>query len=102
LRDLGVVGEPELLEAFEQREPGLEQASSFSSLGTFVHLGFEQRRQIRDRGLLLPDGFGGHLPKPGFDRRELELAGVRVDQRLQRRGLRAVSCGGVGHRRGSQ
>jgi hypothetical protein len=43
-----------------------------------VHLGLQQRRQIRDRGLLLADGFAGHLPKPGFHGRELQLGGVRA------------------------
>ena len=36
LRDLGVISEPELLQAFEQREPRVEQPSAFASLGAFL------------------------------------------------------------------
>ena len=50
---LRVICEPELLQAFEQREAGVEESSALAALGAFVHLGFEQRCQVRDRCLLL-------------------------------------------------
>jgi hypothetical protein len=73
LRDLGVISEPELLQALEQREAGVYESPAFSAFRAFVHLGLQQRREIGDRGLLLAQSFGGHLPKPGFHGRELEL-----------------------------
>ena len=92
LRHAGVISEPELLQALEQREPRVQQPPAFAAFGAFVHLGLEQRREVRDRGLLLAGRLRGHLPEPGLDGRELQLGRVRLDQRLQRRGLQR-SCG---------
>jgi hypothetical protein len=39
----------------------------------------------REGGLLLADDFFGHLPEAAADGGELELDGVRVDQRFERR-----------------
>jgi hypothetical protein len=52
LRDLRVVGEAEVLQAFDLREPRVDQprVPALSALG---HLGFEQRGEVGDRGLLL-------------------------------------------------
>ena len=86
LRDLGVIGEPEVLQAFDLREPRVDQAAFLAALGAFGHLGFQQRGEIGDRGLLLADRFCGESAEPPADGRELELDGVRVDQRLQRGG----------------
>ena len=59
LRDLRVIGEPEVLEPFDRREPGVDQPAFLASLGAFGHLGLEQRREIGDRSLLLADRFLG-------------------------------------------
>ena len=63
-----------------------------AALGALGHLGLQQRGEVGDRGLLLAERFGGQLPEPAADGRELQLDRVRLDQRLQRLGLRV---GGV-------
>ena len=90
LRDLRVVGEAEVLEAFDLREPGVDQPALLAPLGAFGHLGLEQRGRVRDRGLLLAEGFGGQRPEPAADGREFQLDRVRLDQRFQGRGLRVA------------
>jgi hypothetical protein len=96
LRDLGVVGEPEVLEALDLREPRVDQPALLAALGAFGHLGLQQRGQVRDRGLLFTQRFGGERFEAAADGREFELDRVRLDQRLQRGGLRVA--GGRGHR----
>ena len=59
-RDLGVVVEAELLEAFDDRETRVDQSAFLASLGAFLVLGFQQRGEVRDRGLLL----AGRLGRP--------------------------------------
>ena len=66
-----------------------------AAFGAFGHLGFQQRAEVGDRGLLLARRFGGQRAEAPADGRELELDGVRLDQRLQRRGL---GVGRGGHR----
>jgi hypothetical protein len=88
LRHLGVVSELEFLQPLDDREPRVDQASLLAAFGAFGHLGFEQRGEVGDRGLLLAGCFGGHLPEPALDGREFELGRVRLDQRLQGLGLR--------------
>ena len=61
LRDLGVVGEAEILQAFDLREPGVDQPSALATVGAFGHLRFQQRAKVRDRGLLLAQRFGREL-----------------------------------------
>src|SRR5450755_1492168 len=100
LRDLRVVLEAEILEAFDVREPCVDQAAFLASLGAFGHLGLEQRGEIRDRGLLLAERFRGQRPEASADSRELQLDSVRLDQRLQCGGLRV--SGGGGHRSSSR
>lgn len=73
LRDLRVVGEPELLQAFEQREAGVQQATTFAAFGALLVLGFQERGEVRDRGLLLAGRLSGHLPEPRLDGREFQL-----------------------------
>ena len=68
LRDLRVVREPEVLQSLDLREPGVDQPALLSALGPFGHLGFQQRGEIRDRGLLLADGFLGHARGTGGGR----------------------------------
>ena len=58
------------------------------ALGALGHLGFQQRPEVGDRRLLLARGLGGQCAETPADGRELELDRVRLDQRLQRRGLR--------------
>ena len=92
---VGVVGEAEVLQALDQREARVDQAAAFAALGAFGHLGLQQRGEVGDRGLLLAGGFGGERAEAAADGRQLELDRVRLDQRLQRRGLR-VRCGVIG------
>ena len=61
LRDLRVVGEAEVLEAFDLREPRVDQPALLATLGAFGHLGLQQRAEVRDRGLLLAERLGGQL-----------------------------------------
>jgi RNA-directed DNA polymerase len=93
LWDFGVVVEAELLEAFEHREPCFEDPSAFSPFAALVHLGLQQGREVRDGGLLLADGLLGHLPEPGFHRREFQLRREAGDlkkvRQLQRLMLRS-------------
>jgi hypothetical protein len=79
LGHLGVVGETEILQAFDDWEPSIDQPPAFASLGSFLVLGFQQRRQIGNRGLLLARRLGGELPEPTLDGGELELGRVRLD-----------------------
>ena len=92
LRDVRVVGEDELLEAFDLREARVDQAPSFAAFGAFGHLGLKQRAEVGGRRLLLARGFGGERAEAATDGRELELDRVRLDQRFQRGGLRAACC----------
>ncbi len=96
LWNLGVVGEPEVLEAFDLREPGVDQPAFLATLGAFGHLRFQQRGEVRDRGLLLAERFGGERFEPAPHGWELQLDRVRLDQRFQRGDLRVA--GGCGHR----
>ena len=96
LRDRRVVGEDEVLQAFDLREARVDQAPAFAALGAFGHLGLQQRAEVGDRGLLLARRFVGEGAEAAADGRELELDRVRLDQRFQGRGLR-VACRG-GHR----
>ena len=41
LRDLGVISEPEVLQSFDQREPGVDQPAPLAPLGAFGDLGFQ-------------------------------------------------------------
>ena len=91
---VGVVGEAEVLEALDLREARVDQAASFAAFGAFGHLGLQQRAEVGDRGLLLARGLGGERAEAAADGRELELDRVRLDQRLQRRGLRVAGRGG--------
>ena len=50
---LGLSCEAEVLEAFDLREPCVDQPALLAPLGAFGHLGLEQRAEVRDRGLLL-------------------------------------------------
>ena len=93
LRDLRVVGEAEVLEPFDLREAGVDQPAPLAAFGAFGHLGLQQRAEVGDRGLLLAGRLGGQCAEAAADGRELQLDRVRLDQRLQRRGLR-VACGG--------
>ena len=97
LGDLGVVGEPEVLEPFDLREPCVDQSALLAPLGAFGHLRLQQRPEIGDGGLLLAERFGRECFESAADGRELQLDRVRLDQRLERGGLRAASGGG-GHR----
>ena len=63
LRDLRVVCEPEVLEAFNLREAGVDQPALLAAFGTFGHLGLKQRGEVGDRGLLLADRFVGQARK---------------------------------------
>ena len=93
LRDLRVISEPEVLQPFDLREPRVDQPALLAALGAFGHLGLQQRGEVGDRGLLLADGFLGQRAEAAADGRELELDGVRVDQRLQRGGAGVLRGG---------
>ena len=94
LGDLGVVGEAEVLQALDLREARVDQAALLAALGALGHLGLQQRGEVGGRGLLLAGGLGGERAEAPADGRELELDRVRLDQRLQRRGLRVLRrCG---------
>ena len=77
------------------REARVDQAAALAAFGAFGHLGLQQRAEVGDRRLLLARGLGGERAEAAADGRELELDRVRLDQRLQRRGLRVR---GGGHR----
>ena len=96
LRHVGVILEAEVLQAFDLREAGVDQSALLAPLGAFGHLGLQQRPEVGDRGLLLAQRFGRERPEAPADGRELQLDRVRLDQRLQRRGLRVA--GRRGHR----
>ena len=68
LRDVGVVGEAEVLEALDGREAGVDQAALLAALGAFGHLGLQQRGEVGDRRLLLAGGLGGQLRGSGGGR----------------------------------
>ena len=87
LRDLGVVLEAEVLEAFDLREAGVDQPALLATFGAFGHLGLQQRAEVRDRGLLLAERFGRERSEAAADGGELELDRVRLDQRFQRCGV---------------
>jgi hypothetical protein len=59
LRDLGVLSEAEVLQSFDDWEPGVEQSSFLASLGAFLDLCLEQRSEVGERGLLLAGRFDG-------------------------------------------
>ena len=59
LGHLRVVFEAKILQALDQGEPGVEQATSLAPLGTLLHLGLEKRGEVGERGLLLAGGLGG-------------------------------------------
>ena len=65
-----------------------------AAFGAFGHLGLQQRAEVGDRRLLLARGLRGERAEAAADGRELELDRVRLDQRLQRRGLRVLGRGG--------
>ena len=69
MRDLGVVLEAEVLEAFDLREPSVDQPALLATFGAFGHLGLQERGEVRDRGLLLAERFGGQLPEAPSDGR---------------------------------
>jgi hypothetical protein len=48
LRDGGVVGEAEVLQALDGREAGVDQAPLLAALGAFGHVGFQQRAEVGD------------------------------------------------------
>ena len=96
LGDLGVVGEAEVLEALDGGEARVDQAAFLAALGALGHLGFQQRGEISGRGLLLARGLLGERAEAAPDGRQLELDRVRLDERLERRGLRVLR--GRGHR----
>jgi hypothetical protein len=83
----------EVLEAFDLREPRVDQPAFLAALGAFGHLGLQQRGQVRDRGLLLTQRFSGQGFEPAANRREFQLDRVRLDQRLQRGGRRVAGRG---------
>jgi hypothetical protein len=58
LRDGRGVVEVKVLQAFDQREPRVEQPAAFAAFGD---LGVQQRGQVGDRRLLLADGVGSEL-----------------------------------------
>ena len=97
LGDRRVVGEDEVLEAFDLGEARVDQAPAFAAFGAFLVLGFQQRAEVGDRGLLLAQRLLGERAEAPADGRELELDRVRLDQRLQGRGLRVARRRG-GHR----
>jgi hypothetical protein len=88
LGHLGVVFEVEVLQSFDDREASVEQSAPLAPLGALLHLGLQQRGEVRERGLLLAGGLGRELPEAGADRGQVQLAGVRFHERLQRLGLR--------------
>jgi hypothetical protein len=79
------------------REPRVDQPALLATLSAFSHLGLEQCAEVRDRGLLLAERFGGECFEPAADGREFEVDRVRLDQRFQRCGL-CVAGGCGGHR----
>jgi hypothetical protein len=87
LRHLGVLGEAEVLQSFDDREPSVEQSSPLASLGAFLDFSFQEGGEIGERGLLLTDRFGRERAEPLPDRGEVQLAGVRLDERFQRLGF---------------
>ena len=84
LGDVGVVGEAEVLQALDDRELGVQQPAAFAALGALGDLGLQQRGEVGDRGLLLARGFLGERAEASSDGRQVQLGGVRVDQRLER------------------
>ena len=91
LRHVGVVVEAEVVEPFQQGEAGVEEPPSFAALGSLLHLALEQRGEVGERRLLGAGRFGGERAEAAADGRQVQLGGVRVDERLERRevGLRA-------------
>jgi len=87
LGDLRVLVEAEILESFDQREARVDEASSFASLGAFLDFCFQERGEVRERGLLLAGRFGRERSEPSPDCGEVQLAGVRFDERFERLGL---------------
>jgi hypothetical protein len=69
LRHRGVVVEAEVLEPFVEGEAGVEEASALSAFGPFGDLGFEQRGEVGERGLLGAGCFGGEGAEAAADGR---------------------------------
>ena len=92
LRHLRVVLEAELLEPLDDREARVDQPAALAALGALLVLCLEQGREVGGRRLLLAGSFLGERPEAALDRRQLELGGVRFDERLERRGLRVASA----------
>jgi hypothetical protein len=90
LGHVGVVLEAEVLESLDEREAGVEQPAAFATLRALGDLGVEQRGEVGDRGLLLAHRIGGELAEAAADGGELELDGVRFDERLDRGRLRVA------------
>ena len=65
LGHLGVIVEAEVLEPFDDREPGVDQPALFAAFGALGDLGLKQRGEVGERGLLLARCLGGELPEPG-------------------------------------
>ena len=59
LRDLRVVLKPEVLQPLDLRKPRVDQPALLPALGPLGRLGFQQRGQVGDRGLLFADRFFG-------------------------------------------
>ena len=55
LGDFRVLGELEVLEAFDHREPGVDQPASLAAFGSLGDFGFEQRGEVGGRGLLVAE-----------------------------------------------
>jgi hypothetical protein len=79
LGDLRVLIEAEVLHALGEREPGVDQPSVFAALSALGDLGFQERGEVRSRGLLVACGLRGEGAEACPDCGELKLAGVHVD-----------------------
>ena len=86
--DLRVLVELEVLQALGEREPGVDQPAAFAALSALCDLRFQERGEIRGRGLLVACGLLGEPTEACPDGREVQLAGVRVDQCFHRLDLR--------------
>jgi len=71
LGDVRVVLEAEILQAFDLREPSVDQPALLAAFGAFGDLGLQQRAQVCDRGLLLAERFRRECFEPAADGGEL-------------------------------